>query len=414
MILHLSTFQREGGAAVAATRLHRALRQTGVDSQLLVHTLTSPEAGTSALAESTWQRRRAWGRFVAERLYFLPHEKDKSVRFAFSPARVGADLSQHPLVQQADVLHLHWVNFGFLSLKSLEKLFTLGKPIVWTLHDMWAFTGGCHYSRGCERYLTHCQLCPYLRCPGENDLSYRVFEEKKKRWAAAPITSVSPSQWLGSLVQKAPLSQHRPVRVLPNPLDTALFRPLDRAQIRQQLGLAPTKKYLLFAGANTQDPRKGFAYFRDALRLLKYPASELEVLVFGKSQPEALTQLDLPVRDLGTLTREADIVAAYNAADLLVVPSLEDNYPNTILEAMACGTPVVGFGTGGIPEQIRHRHDGYLVPSTSADDLARGIDWVLAEVPAERLREAARQRAVDSWSYPVVAGQFSELYQSLL
>ena len=175
MVLHLSNFHLEGGAGVAATRLHRALLKSGADSHLLVPNLQTEEVNATALSQEKSLSGSSWRRFVGERLYFYPQEKDASVRFAFSPAEVGADISEHPLVQAADIIHLHWINFGFLSIDSLDKLFSLGKPIVWTLHDMWTFTGGCHYSRGCERFLSHCRYCPYLAKPDEYDIAFQQF-----------------------------------------------------------------------------------------------------------------------------------------------------------------------------------------------------------------------------------------------
>lgn len=414
MVLQLSTFHWEGGAGVAAARLHQALLKSGIESNLLVPQLSNPQEHAHAIANTKWQSRKAWGRFVAERLHFLPFEKDSTVRFAFSPAQSGVDISEHPLVQAASIIHLHWINFGFLSLKSLERLFLLGKPIVWTLHDMWAATGGCHYSRGCDHYLSHCRYCPYLRKPEQYDISFSQFETKKSIYQNANITLVSPSRWLNEIVLKAALTGHLSSLSIPNCIDTDLFKLTGSAEARKALGLPSGKKLLLFAGANTQDPRKGFLYLKKALEGFNAASHDVEVLILGKGNAQKFEDMPVKTHYLGKITDPARMVSAYNAADMIIVPSLEDNLPNTIMEAMACGTPAVGFATGGIPEMIGHRQNGYVAEATSASSLADGIRWILENNTENAVSQQARQKVIEHYSEKVVAAQYSKLYRSLL
>lgn len=412
MVLQLSTFHWEGGAGVAAARLHQALLNAGVDSNLMVSEISQPSPQTMAWADTDWKSKKAWGNFVLERLSFFPHEKDKSVRFAFSPAVAGADISDHPLVKQASIIHLHWINFGFLSIQSLEKLFSLGKPVVWTLHDMWTFTGGCHYNRGCERYLSHCCYCPYLKKPGEYDIAFAQFEKKLGLYQKANLTLVSPSRWLDDLVQKAALTKGMPSLAIPNCIDTNFFKPGDRIAARNALGLPNDKQLLLFAGANTQDPRKGFKYFQEAM--CHPDLADAEVIILGKGKAENFRNMPVKVHFLGKISDAGQMVQAYNAADMLVVPSLEDNLPNTIMEAMACGTPAVGFGTGGIPEMIGHLESGFLSAPKSASLLSEGIQWVLKHNENGAVSASARRKVLQHYSEEVVARQYSQLYDSLL
>jgi glycosyltransferase involved in cell wall biosynthesis len=412
-VVHVSTYHTFGGAAIAALRLHHALLTAGVESSLLVQETERPEATVEGFYEGFIEKKLAFARFVAERLYFASQEKDKTVRFHFSPLWAGADISTHPLIQQADVIHLHWINFGFLSLRSLEKLFALGKPVVWTMHDMSTFTGGCHYSRDCDRYLNHCHHCPYLRKPAAHDLAFRVFERKKQLFTNAPLTLVSPSRWLADLAKKAATTQHLDIFNIPNLIDNQHFRPNNKKEAKQKLGLTPAKKWMLFAGVNTQDPRKGFAYFKEATRLLKNKVDEWGVVVFGKSDPAVMAELDLEVKVLGSIPSH-EVVGVYQAADVMVVPSLEDNYPNTIIEAMACGTPVVGFNTGGIPEQILHLATGYVAQLQSAEDLAQGIQFVLQNPNYEQLSTRNHQLIAQRNAPNVVVNQFLHLYQKLM
>jgi glycosyltransferase involved in cell wall biosynthesis len=424
-VTHLSNYHLFGGAAVAATRLHRALQKqvwTGVDSTLLVGVPNrqekhQPEPGVLYLANNFLAEQTAFGRFVAERLYFLPHERDASVRFQFSPAKFGANLSFHPAIQQADLLHLHWINFGFLSLDGLHSLFSLDKPIVWTLHDQWAFTGGCHYSRGCDRFLTHCQQCPYLKKPGEHDLSSKVFNQKLNLFREARVHFTPPSHWLADEAKRSALLQDFPFTVIPYAIDQGVFRPIARPEANAQLTIPDSAQpRLLFGSANVTDIRKGFKYFAEALTLLhqQHPTLNPEILIFGKGRSYLFNELPYTVRLLGLLTSEDDIVAGYNAADAMVVPSLEDNLPNTVIEAMACGTPVVAFGTGGIPEMIDHQQNGYLATVGSAQQLADGLAFILYQTNPEDMRRNARQSAENRFSENVIARQHIELYRQLV
>lgn len=426
-VTHLSTYHLFGGAAVAANRLHQALSKVGwmyggVESTMLVGTSNRqekhrPAPGVTYLANNFLAEQTAFGRFVAERLYFLPFERNRSVRFQFSPAAFGTNIDFHPAIQQADILHLHWINFGFLSLSGLKSLFNLGKPVVWTLHDQWAFTGGCHYSRGCDHFLTHCHQCPYLKKPGEQDLSYQVFNKKEAVFQGANLHFTPPSRWLSDEAIRSKLLRSFPFTIIPYAIDQDTFRPIDRAEANAQLTIPATDRpRILFGSANVTDQRKGFRYFAEALQLLhqQQPDVAPEILVFGKGRSYLFDELPYPIQHLGVLTSQDDIVAAYNAADVMVVPSLEDNLPNTVIESLSCGTPVVGFRTGGIPEMIDHEHNGYLAEIGSAQELADGLAFVLRQQNPGLLRQAARQSAEDRFSEEVVARQHIELYQQLL
>ena len=402
---------------MACRRLVRALRRHGTEATLLAQTVENPEYFEVAAANGWLQRKAAFGRFASERLHFYLHEKSRAVRFAFSPASVGMDISRHPAVRQADVIHLHWINFGFLSLLSLENLFALGKPVVWTLHDMWAFTGGCHYSGECTHYQTHCHHCPFLRTASAHDLSFRVFEEKARIFAKTPrIHFVTCSQWLANCLKVSALLGKFPVTAIPNPIDTALYAPLQQAAMRQKLGLPADKKLILFGAMNTQDPRKGFAYLAEALRKIARTSQNgdtdgLELVIFGKANPDALAALPFRVHDYGAVRGDAALVDLYNACDLLVLPSLEDNLPNTVMEALACGVPAVAFDTGGLPEMIDHSRNGYLARYRSAEDLAEGIRFVLDNARKNQLKEAARQSATERFSEAAVAARYQDVYR---
>jgi glycosyltransferase involved in cell wall biosynthesis len=393
-VLLLSTY-RQGGAANSCVRLRVALQESGVTANFLC----------AADLSNRWP-------FYAERLSFLPYERDKSVRFAFSLANFGKDLVNHPLVREADVLNLHWVNQGFLSLEGIQALGRLGKPIIWTLHDMWAFTGGCHYNRGCDHFKTGCGNCQYLRNPDPHDLSYRILQ-RKDRILPKNIQFVTSSQWLRDEALSSQLLENAPVQAIPIPVDTEIFHPADqsaRDSFRAQHQIASDAHILLFVAIKVSEIRKGFAYLRDALETLQKdrPEMPVEVIVLGKSDPEAMATLPYPVHALGMVTDPEKLSETYACADVFVIPSLEDNLPNTVLESLACGTPVVGFDTGGIPEMVGHQQEGYIAPKGDSLQLAAGIQWVMEH--KDHLRPSARKKAELAYTNKVVAERYIALF----
>jgi len=399
-VLLLNTYA-SGGAAVACLRLKVALEQTGVDAQML----------SADLAGSRWP-------FYAERLSFLPFERDKSVRFSFSLANFGKNLLRHPLVQEADVLHLHWINQGFLSLQGIQELSLLGKPMVWTLHDMWAFTGGCHYSRGCDHFQESCGHCPYLKNPSPSDLSHRIWARKQHLFPKN-IQFITCSAWLASVARSSSLLKNYPITNIPNPIDVTFFKPLsetERRNFRLSKGINPQSRLLLFAAMNVSEERKGFRFLQEALDFLKsqHPDFQLEILVIGKSQPEILSALPYPVHALGMIKDQQELIRIYGSADVFVIPSLEDNLPNTVMEALACGTPVAGFQTGGIPEMVGHLEQGFIAPQGDSRKLAEGIYWVLNKADTSVLRVRAREKATSQYANALIAKQYTDIYQNML
>lgn len=405
----LSTYDTYGGAGVAASRLLNSLQLNGVEARMLVHQQTGKQQGVQVFGN----QKVALVRFALERALFLRNEREKAVRFAFSPANIGVDISKHPLVQEADVLHLHWVNFGFLSLDSLQKLVNLGKPIVWTLHDMWAFTGGCHYAGDCLGYRICCGNCPFLHHPLPNDLSHRVWLQKQKIFKDIPLTIVTCSEWLAHQAQQSILLKDKTVIAIPNPIDTQVFKADDKIKAREALGLPTDKPLILFAAQNVQDERKGFRYFREAIQRMENP-NAVEIVTFGKSQVSDFQDFPTKVHHLGSLSDVSKIVQAYQAASVFVMPSLEDNLPNTVMESLACGTPVVGFRTGGIPEMVRHKSTGFIAAQRSVEELKEGMSWVLFKADYEQISQNAADFVHQNFSDKIIAKRYLSVYQDLL
>ncbi|MCU4156648.1 glycosyltransferase family 4 protein [Carboxylicivirga sp. A043] len=417
-ILQINKTDAGGGAAVAANRLNRALRRFGVESKLLVQDLSHNEEGVYAVDKGFVYRQKAFARFAWERLTFLPYERNASVRYAFSPANTGIDITEHPLVKEADIIHLHWINQGFLSIETLGKLLKCGKPIVWTQHDMWSFTGGCHYAGTCLEFLEFCSYCPFLRKSGKKDLSARIFAQKRKIYNESPLSIVTCSKWLRTLSQESKLLRRKEFYNIPNPIDTDFYQPRCKQETRKRLGLPEDKRLILFGAANVNDPRKGMRYFIEALSILaeNFPVvkDKTELVVFGKMNAETAKLFPFKTNSFKFVSDPDVLVDLYSAADNYVLPSLQDNLPNTVMESLACGTPVVGFSIGGVPEMITHKESGYLAEVKNSLSLATGIYETLFVSDLEQLSANARQKAVEHYSEEVVANQYKAVYKSLL
>ena len=309
-----------------------------------------------------------------------------------------------------DVVHLHWVTGGMLRIEDLAKI---RAPIVWTLHDMWPFTGGCHYDAGCAGYLQQCGKCPVLGSTRSNDLSHRVWSRKKACFGGLPnFTVVALSKWLTDCATSSSLLRSDQVVNLPNPIDTQVFAPFSKAEARRLIGLPQDKKLILFGAMSaTSDPRKGF---RELAEALAYLPLDYELVVFGSSEPKTPQGFSQKAHYLGQLHDDVSLRLLYCAADVMVVPSLQENLSNAIMESLACGKPVVGFAIGGNPDLIEHKQNGYLAKAYDNRDLAEGINWVLQHGAPDTLAGSARDKVLREFDSRVVAAKYTKLYQRIL
>lgn len=342
--------------------------------------------------------------------------KDKG---RFSIGDVGLDIRDNELVKEADILHLHWINEGFLSIRSIRKLNKLNKPIVWTFHDMWGFTGGCHYSGECRRYQAVCGSCPYLKHSSEHDLSNKFHLNKSGIFRNIDLTIITCSKWLSEITLQSSIFANGDVTPVPNTLKVDIYKPMDQQACRQKLKLPQDKFLLLFGTLNTKEERKGFSYLRRSLQHLSgvRPSlrEKIELIVFGTSSPEELQDFPFKINSLGRIGDDNKLAVCYNAADLFLAPSLEDNLPNTVMESLACGVPVAAFNIGGIPEMVDHKLNGYLAKEKSVEDLAEGILYFYEhpdEMPA--VKENARKKVVDCFSPEIIAAKHIQIYHKAL
>jgi glycosyltransferase involved in cell wall biosynthesis len=401
-IVLLSYHNQNGGAGIACGRLAEALRKAGHQVSYLVQEKSGNDSSIE-LTNSPWRKALNWIRFILERLAYLPYEKNKEVRFLFNPGKFGQDLSQHPLIQQADIIHLHWVNFGMLSIQNIKQLIDTGKPIFWTLHDMWAFTGGCHHSGECLNFQASCGNCQeFLKNPASNDLSNQIWNEKFKAFQRPNLHIITCSDWLKERATSSCILKNQPIQSIPNAIDTSFFKPADKQNAKRILGLDPSNKHILFVAMRVNAPKKGFSYLEKALQGLD--PSTTELIVVGNAQD--LPELQLKAHIMGHISSPEKMIQIYQAADVFVTPSLEENLPNTLMEALACGTPCVGFAIGGIPEMIDHQVNGYVAEYLSAEDLTKGLAWTLENAP----EQAARQKTESTYSEAIIAAKHVNYY----
>lgn len=407
-VLQVSGTDRIGGAGIAAYRLHQGLQQVDIESHMLVmrKTTSDPSVHRVSAYLNRWgrlQRRYAQNRH-AQNLKQNPQKPESAYWSLNNQAYPIADVIN---AFGADIVHLHWIGDNYFPIQQIPKITA---PIVWTLHDMWAFTGGCHYSAACQQYQRSCGNCPQLSNAQPDDMSTQIIQHKKRYWADIPMTIISPSQWLADCVRRSSVLGDKPIQVIPNGIDYQQFKPIDSATARHALNLPQDKKLVLFgAFGGAEDPRKGFTYLRDALQLLPND-TDIELVVFGSEHPQAL-DVSLPMHQVGRLADSVSIALLYSACDVFVAPSTQDNLPNTILESLACGTPCVAFDTGGLPDMIQHQNNGYLAKLRDDKDLAKGIQSVLKQDISPM---TIHQQMAEQYSLPYIAGQYGELYQSLI
>ncbi len=423
-VLLFSTSLRSGGAAIACYRLWQALQKSGVESHMMVRDGSDRDPAVAAGSVITLSLRfgallRGRFAFLWERFtIWLANGGSRKNLFAVSLANTGLQVVSHPVTAGADILHIHWVQQGFLSLHEIARLQKTGKPIVWTLHDMWPFTGICHYAGACDRYTRECKKCPQLRNPSPTDISRKRFLAKAATLDFSKIVFVGCSDWIAQKARDSALLRESRVVTIPNPIDTETFAPSDRMVARQRLNLTATNKVVLFGAAKVTDSRKGIHYFLEACRILFFrqsvSAADITVLFFGNDEPNLSSQIPFPSVHLQYLHSEADLAAMYSAADLFVIPSIEDNLPNTVVEALACGTPVAGFATGGITSMIEPGKNGELATPGSAQDLAMAIYKVLFVSDPVVLSRGARHSALARYREEVVSSQYKALYNSLI
>lgn len=405
-ILFVNTMQRSGGAARAAWRTYLGMSRHYPGARYLTLVKEDLRPDVFGRYQQSFKGLLALRFAVLDRIPMLRYPKRLPVTFTpaawINPLRVPLRRFRPRLV------HLHWLASSLLRIEDLKRL---DVPVVWTLHDTWAFTGGCHYTGDCVRFQAECGQCSQLGSTRDDDLSSRVWHRKQETYADLNLTVVAPSRWLADLARQSSLFAKRRIEVIPNGLDTDVYRPLERSAAKAFLGIDPKEPVLLFGAQWLTDRRKGGDLLAEALGRLNFPCT---LLTFGKGQLSFDGNPNLKVRTLGTLEDDVSLAVMYSAADVFICPSREDNLPNTVAEALACGTPCVAFDVNGLPDMITHKVNGWLAKPFDPADLAAGIDWLAHNVDSDGLRNAARRKALEEYSLEVMSARYSALYTELM
>lgn len=407
----LSTLDVVGGAFKAAYRLHRGLIEKGEDSKMLVSVKTIDDYTVFSNSKKSTRRLQTILP-VINKLPLIFYRKRK--REPFTPSWISSPAIKKLESFESQIIHLHWIINGFISIRAIKKI---KKPLVWTIHDMWIFTGGCHYAGDCKKYITGCNCCPILNSKRKNDLSKRIFDNKLRLWENLNLTIVSPSQWLANCAKESLILRNTRIEVVPYNINTKTYKPINKKIARKIMNLPQSKSILLFGATNgLGDKRKGISYLLDALhKISSDKRMELSVVVFGSLQPEIPLTTEFEIIYMGEFKDDQSLAIIYSCADVFIAPSIEDNLPLTVMESLACGTPVVAFNIGGMPDMIEHKINGYLATPLNTDDLANGIQWILEDPVRKRsLEKAARIKVMENYTTDLVVEKHMEIYSRLL
>ncbi|MHA1755360.1 MAG: glycosyltransferase family 4 protein [Promethearchaeota archaeon] len=410
-ILLLNTNDISGGAAIAAYRLLKGLQQNSVQAQMLVQSKKSDDYSIIG-PQTKWQKVFSKIRPIIDSIPVRFYRQRKKI--IFSPAILPDNISKKVKDISPDIVHLHWIASGFIRIENLAKI---NKPIIWTLHDSWAFTGGCHIPFDCKKYIKSCGCCPILNSNKKRDLSYKIWKRKEKSWKNLDLTVVTPSSWLGECAKKSSLFYKTRVEVIPNGIDLSRFKPIDKNIARDILCLSKDKKIILFGAMSAiNDQNKGFHLLKEALKKASAKKNKnIELLIFGSSKPKDEEDLGFKTHYLGHLNDEISLALVYSAADVMIVPSMQEAFGQTASESLACGTPVVAFGNTGLSDIVEHQKNGYLAKPFDTTDLAFGIKWVLEEDKKwKKLSHNAREKVINQFDIVKVAKRYEDLYKDIL
>lgn len=413
-VLILSTTDISGGAARAAYRLHQGLLTAGIDSQMLVQNKLGDDQ-TVIAPTSKIQRGIAAIKPTLDQLPFSLH-RNRDAGINIYSAQWLPNKTVHKIEQiNPDIINIHWICGGFVPIEALAKL---KQPLVWTFHDMWAFTGGCHYSGKCDHYQQSCGSCPQLGSDRNWDLSRWIWQRKAKAWKDLNLTVVTPSKWLAECAQASTLFQNLVVKVIGNGIDPQIYQPHPKHLARRMFKLPPDKKIILFGAVSaTKDYRKGFHLLMPALRYLEqyYTPEEVELVIFGASQPSHSPNFSFKAHYLGKLNDDISISLLYSAVDVFIAPSVQENLSNTVMEALACGTPSVAFDIGGMSDLIEHQQNGYLATPYDSQDLAGGIAWILEKSERwQSISNSATEKIIQEFTIKKQTQEYIKLYQEIL
>jgi glycosyltransferase involved in cell wall biosynthesis len=413
-ILHLSTSENNGGASRAAYRLQSGLIQQGIESRMFVR---DKKIDNGSVICYKYPKGLKKAIYIYRKLLIendlRKHQSTRPAGFeVFSDDRSPLKTGFFDQLPDADIYNLHWIS-GFVD---LPAFFTrINKPLVWTLHDMFPFTGGCHYNSGCENYLHYCHNCPQLGSKYEKDLSYKIWARKRKTISKFKnrIIIRADSHWLANEAKKSSLFKDLDIDTIHYGIETDEFIPRDKIACRKALNIPVNCKVIVFGAPGIDNPRKGFKQLNEALQQVRKNYPDLFLLSFGTG--EITVSHGIPRLHLGHVANNHLLSFIYNCGDIFVIPSLQEAFGQTALEAMSCEVPVVGFNTGGIPDMITNGITGYMAETGNINNLAEAINEVLSLQESDYINmgENCRQRVLNEFTIPLQAEKYISVYEQL-
>jgi glycosyltransferase involved in cell wall biosynthesis len=410
----------KGGAARAAWRLYKGLRLCGQQAFMVVRHKESTDPNVVPVILANEELRLEEGKFNKIKKKFIKQNRSALSDSLFSFPYPGYDLGESSFIHGMDVINLHHIK-DFQSVETVANMLNLNIPIVWTLHDQSAYTGGCHFSAGCIKFQADCRECPQLQ-NNSMHIPYLVLKNKLKNWSnRTNLTIVSPSRWLAEHARNSALFKHCRIEHIANGLETDVFKPIPKPLAKKRLNLNPDSMVILVGSMNLKLKRKGFEYFLDAIQCCMQDAKfagdlrhgKIQLLSFGNYE-EAHNERNFNVRAFGRIECDEKLALIYSAADLFILPSLEDNFPNSMLEALACATPVIAFQVGGIPEVVEHGETGFLVPEKNAKKMGLAILDLLTDQGArKKMAQQGAARMGKEFNLHVQAGRYAKLFESV-
>jgi glycosyltransferase involved in cell wall biosynthesis len=406
-VLHIVGGDISGGAARGAHWLHNALIKKGVQSMMLVSgTVNENDTSIISLSNSAVSTFATRLRGMIDRqIVSLCSSKSQKV---FSTGFVGFNFTKTKEYRQADIIHMHWINGGMVNIKHLANI---DKPVVWTIRDMWPFTGGCHYSLDCNNYKYGCGVCPQLGSINKKDLSHIIFDRKQKH-LPENLTIIGISNWLTSEAKNSRLFENHKCHTILNNIDTSAFLQIDKNVARRAIGVFTKKKIVACGAASLDDYYKGFPKFIESLKHLN--SDEVYLITFGELGSHSSIDKEFECRHFGFVKNDSLLNKIYSAADVFVAPSIQEAFGKTLAESQCAGTPVVCFDATGPKDLVDHKITGYRAKPFDSGDLAVGINWVMSHKDPIKLNNAAREKVVKDFDSRVVGQQYIELYESIV
>ena len=410
-IVHLSTFTAQGGAGIATLRIHNKLLEKGIDSNLLVLNSGGRSfPGVTEVKKGFLYKLKDYFFYRFDNFFFRSKLQPGAQQFSFNHFR-RISIEEHPLIKEADIVCLYWIGSNFLTPKQIGQI---DKPIVWRLSDKWPFTGGCHYSGDCKKYEDHCGHCPQLLTNKLKDFTWYQWKRKYNAWKNKEITIIAPSSWIANAASQSSLFRSRPIVRIGTGVDHTVFYPVNKIEAKQALNISAGSKVILFGANNAlASTYKGGVFFKKLVEQIT--DKDFVFLLFGAAKQGAYDNIDKKISFLGALKEECALRQAYNAADIFICPSTEDNLPNTVLEAMACGTPCIAFkDSGGVVDVIDHKENGYLAEYKNVNDLVNGIRWIDEHNKNGNVSQKSREKILKDYTLEKQVNGLIEIYHSVL